>query len=232
MNRLIDWVTLAIIIFGMAVIIRASELGKDGATILLDTLTAIGTGAAAIMAAKSAKAARDAADQWKVQMEHQAKMNATLDALTALNNWRSIIVKSRATKTKAADILTSSPHDKYSRTELASQLLTILTNSHLEIKNAFNNFSTHTHRARILGIYDHTSYTDLEKLQQSYQQAVDEITHLMPKLDLSTTTNINKVANAFKIVLANNPSHDEYGNELHGCWINFETRYKTMLKNL
>lgn len=219
---------IALAVFIMCItgaLLYVSGLGEFGANLFISSITAIATGMAAWMAAKSAGAARKAADQWKEQKHYERELDAIIDVLTSFSQWRNNLIQLRQ-GVGAPIVERFTPKQSPFMARYASLDgidIPEALQKHLE---ASNRLRTAIDRARVLGIYEHEASVDVYKLDYQFTQALQRFRHLQLRGEQIQLTDRKHLD-----VISDTARFDEYGNALNGSWMNFETRYKSQLRN-
>jgi hypothetical protein len=226
MKSLRDWSGVALllifVIFSIAVLIYVSDLGADGASLFINTLIAIGTATAAIMAGKSARAARDSADRWKEQKHYERELDAALEALFRFNEWRNTVNQlrvgfgGRLSSYILEDFLEGSEKTLFHK-QIIGELHKLIETS--------TRMRSEIDKARILGIYEHESVQDVLKLDSEITKAMQVLEHKILTdglLDIDLDEIVRTISSCEK--------PDDFGGRLHGAWMNFELRYKAIIK--
>lgn len=201
-----------------------SGLGEFAANLFVSTITALATATAAWMAAESARAARQAADQWKEQKHYERELDAIIEVLTTFSEWRNNLIQHRqGIGALIAERLSS-------KSQLAGVRYSYITDldisgalqKHLEVSNRLRNA---VDKARTLGIYEQEAVVDVYRLDYQFTQALQRFRQIQLTDEITTVQDRKHLS-----VIFDKPQFDEYGNALNGSWMNFELRYQQHLK--
>ncbi|MFP6790776.1 MAG: hypothetical protein VB954_12425 [Thalassolituus sp.] len=223
----IENISLLLVTSGITLIFTGIA-GLAGAQLFIGLITALAAAYAALMAAKSAQAARDAADQWKVQSRFNTELDSLLELIQAMNAWRNCVISIRSSLGPLLTIATNEKrvHDWIKYRDQTTQSLVRLERLSL-------NFRTSADKTRILGHYDHESCIDLYALDTKLQKSLRTLTQILaPTLYVLMET---AERDEYKIDFSNccyGGGIDDFQNNLHNSWINFELRYQEMINRL
>ncbi|MBL4798098.1 MAG: hypothetical protein JKY50_11835 [Oleispira sp.] len=198
------------------------ELAKDGLITTTQICIALATAWAAFAAMKSAKAARDSADQWRSQKKYDLEVDALLNAILAVEHWKDLLRQGR-------DI---------NNHQDANKLISIFTNQsdircqrhekkHDDIATAWIKAKQAINKANHLGFYEESSWIDLNKIHLKYTAASSATLYAMHEPSQHREKyDVNLISIAFATTA------DTFGPTAELAIANFIVRYTEFYKKL
>lgn len=191
------------------------ELAKDGLITATQICIALATSWAAFAAMKSAKAARDSADQWRIQKKYDLEVDALLNAILAVEHWKDVLREGRSihnppTAINLISVFTTQSEIRCQRHE----------KKHDDIAAAWIKAKQAINKANHLGFYEESSVIDLIKVQKKYTEASSATLYAMHKpIKHPENYNVDKVSIAFQT------STDTFGPTTELAIVNYIQRY-------
>ena len=203
-------------------LLHLSGLGAFAADLFISTITALATATAAWMAARSAKAASESANQWKEQKHYDRELDAIIEVLISFSEWRNTLNQIRqnvaSTPIKVTPISAASRGSCWGLQDLD------LPENLIQHLKASTRFRTAVDQARILGTYEELAVNDVYRLDKLFTNALQRLNIVRSDYTAFNNSDLKHIA-----VLDPRRGNDSFGNQLHGSWINFELRYQDLL---
>lgn len=198
------------------------ELAKDGLITTTQICIALATAWAAFAAMKSAKAARDSADQWRNQKKYDLEVDALLNAILAIEHWKDVLRAGR------------SIHNPQS----AEKLISIFLNQsdircqrhekkHDDIAIAWIKAKQEINKANHLGFYEESSVIELNKINREFTAASSATLYAMHSPVKNKHTYEEDL-----VSIAYETSSDTFGPITELAITNFIRRYTEFYKKL
>lgn len=199
-----------------------SELGTFAADLFISTITALATAAAAWMAAKSAKAARESASLWKDQKHYDRELDAIIEVLISFSEWRNTLhqIRQHAGSTPIEVTRSTEAGRGYCR-GLNSLGLPDYLNKHLKTSTRLK---TAIDQARILGTYEDIVVKQVQQLDAKFTSTLQRLNSLNSDTSSFKNSDVGHIN-----VLCQRRTDDSFGNALQGTSMNFERCYQDLL---
>lgn len=204
------------------VLLHLSGLGAFAADLFISTITALATATAAWMAARSAKAARDSANQWKEQKHYDRELDAIIEVLISFSEWRNTLhqIRQHAGSTPIKVARGTEAGRGYCR-GLNSLGLPDYLNKHLRTSTRLR---TAIDQARILGTYEDIVVKQVQQLDGQFTSALQRLNSLNSDTSSFQDSDVGHIN-----VLRQRRTDDSFGNSLQGTSMNFERCYQGLL---